>query len=211
MRTLFAYFGIAVLAMFGGRASATPIPADESAGEASLVLSCFYECKRENPFNRHLWKEVTTLMLTSVPVDGDGEGETEVGLVFYDDDEEVIAVTGTELTPFDLDELYVCRTLFLGGARVPEKGLVEVVTFPNNGFHATYGWIKNLVGSFNGIYPNPFRGRDQEVTGIGKTECRVVPEEVRTFEEVGEAGNQAPVDVCPRFAEGTGESGPCER
>jgi hypothetical protein len=206
MTRLSAYFGIAVLATFTGQAWATPA-APETSGEASPVLTCFYECKRQFPLRRHLWKEVTTLMLTSAPVLDGPDGElVPLGVLFYDADENVIAATEVELGPFDLDELYVCRTLLGGdGVPVPEKGLIEVVALPNGGFHPFYGWIKNLVGKFNGLYPEPFRGRHQEVTGIGKTECRVTPPSVRNPEDAFEAWINEPELIEPRFIEGTGE------
>jgi hypothetical protein len=198
MRRLFMILGVAALAASGGQAWATSPQLPETSGEASPVLSCFYECKRQIPRLRYVWKEATTLMLAST------FGHAELRVVFYDDDQNMIARTDVDLMEFDLDELYVCRTLWAGGARVPEKGLIEVVHYPNNGVFPTYGWVKNLAGLFNGYSREPFRGRNQEVTGIGKTECRVTPPSVADPFDILDASDDAQY-VPPRLIEGTAE------
>jgi hypothetical protein len=193
------FFGVAAFTVISGQASATIFNEERSAGETSPVLSCFYECKRQLPRLRYVWKEATTLMVASA------FEQAGVRVVFYDDDQNIIARTDLYLTAADLDELYVCRTLWAGGARVPERGLIEIVADAPS--PVLYAWVKNLAGQFNGYLPEPFRGRNQEVTGIGKTECRVTPPSVADPFDIFDASENA-LWVRPRLIEGTADPEP---
>jgi hypothetical protein len=157
-----------------------------SEGEASSVLACFYECKEQ----RGSWVELTTLMLTNQ------RSQT------------VFAQSGTLLTPEDLDEVNICETLLGGGVKVPQAGLVEVVILgsvppfaPTDG---TYAWVKNLTGRFKKGEHEPFKG---QVTGVGKTECRVVPSSVTTAAEV--RARNAPIAIPAILVEDTEDPAPC--
>ncbi len=94
-------------------------------------------------------------------------------LLILDGNENAIRQTSTILSPMDLDEVNICETLNLGGAGVPQAGVVEVLLTagpfgaPTGG---AYGWVKNVVGSFVRGNPEPFAGF---VSAVGKTECRL--------------------------------------
>ena len=149
-----------------------------SLGEASDVFFCFYECK-PGPTVRDVdtWQEVTTLML----VNANAEFNTFADMVFLDGNQTIIAAADTALSPADLDEINVCRTLQNIGVPVPSAGLVEVVFsgggFLSGGGTGGYGWVKNLLGKFFVNVDEPFDGR---VTGIAKTQCRAIPPSVAT-------------------------------
>jgi hypothetical protein len=72
----------------------------------------------------------------------------------------------------------VCETLNFPGAVVPPAGVIEVILSPTGG---VYGWVKDTIGRFNKGVPEPFEGT---VTGIGKTECRLVGPNAVTPEQL---------------------------
>ena len=72
---------------------------------------------------------------------------------------------------FDLDEVNVCRTLHAEGVAVPSAGMVRIGVSGSG----IYAWVKNLSGKFFKTVDEPFAGR---VTGVAKTECRVIPQTV---------------------------------
>lgn len=197
-RILFLAAGLLSFGMFCGQAGAQVDIA--SLGEQSLVFSCFYECKA-GPVVQGIptWQEVTTLMLAN-------QSNRQIGaaLVFLNGNERIIAASGVTLTPEDLDEVNVCRTLFAGGVAPPPAGLVEVVLNDPTGVGGVYGWVKNLLGKFFVTVDEPFEGR---VTGVAKTQCRLVPPSVTTPNEIfGKVAAQQPPPplVNPVLVEATG-------
>lgn len=166
-------------------------------GEASPVFSCFYECKEED---QKKWQEVTSLMLINQSADLN----LLVEVLFVDGNENPIAKTATLLSPEDLDEINVCETLNQTGIAVPSAGVIEVVlsqagtTLPVGG---AYGWVKNLLGKFKKGVAELFEGK---VSGIAKTECRLVGPNVVTHGRIRAKAQQAPM-VDPILIEGTGE------
>jgi hypothetical protein len=155
-----------------------------SGGESARVFSCFYECK-PGPVVRGVpsWQEITTIMLANQSPD---IGQN-VNLIFVDGNENILGRARNRLSPLDLDEVHVCRTLEAAGLPVPEAGLVEMYVAPSATADfpsGVYGWVKNLLGKFLVTQDEPFAGR---VSGIAKTECRLVPFEVATPRGVADA------------------------
>jgi hypothetical protein len=148
----------------------------ESLGETGLVLVGFYECK-DGP-TPGTWAEVTSLMLTNA-----SNRYISGTIVFLDGNQNIIAHSPIELSPEDLDEINVSRTLEAGGVPVPSAGMIEIILYDPDGGEVggVYGWMKNVVGKFFKVVDEPFDGR---VTGVGKTECRVVPPSVTTRAEI---------------------------
>lgn len=171
-------------------------PKPETSGEVSPVFSCFYECKLSRRTSS--WLELTTLML----VNQSAKQPLTAEILFVDGHQKPIARTSTNLSPEDLDEMNVCETLDKGGIAVPPAGVIEVVLsagatgVPVGG---AYGWVKNLIGTFTRSVPEPFEGR---VTGIAKTECRLVGPNVVTPSEI--RAKSAP-NIQPILIEGTAE------
>ncbi len=107
-------------------------------------------------------------------------------MLFLDGNELIIGAADTLLSPKDLDEVNVCRTLQNAvGLPVPQAGLIEVVLSIgapfDGGGTGGYAWVKNLLGKFFVNVDEPFDGR---VTGIAKTECRGVPLSVTAPAEI---------------------------
>lgn len=125
-------------------------------------------------------------------------------ILFLDGNERPIARTSTGLSSMDLDEINVCETLNQKSptgqnvAAVPSAGVIEVIltssgtTFPRGG---AYGWIKNISGKFKKSVVEPFDGT---VTGIAKTECRLVGPNVITPGEILRKMNSTEVPI-PQF------------
>jgi len=193
------------LSGFWGEAAAQQMA---SPGEASRVLSCFYECKWKGaPRTPGAWLEMTTLMLVnqraSTPLTAD--------ILFVTGNERPFASTTLSLSPEDLDELNVCETLAQPPLPFPPPpaGLMEVVltnASPTGGPHdGAYGWIKNLVGTFKRPSIEPVQ--TGKVDGIGKTQCRVVPPTVTTPDEISRKLGQVPPErrIKPILIEKTGE------
>ena len=156
----------------------------------SRVFSCFYECKSRRPDR---WQELTTLML----VNQSATTTVTAEILFIDGNQRPIARTETILSPQDLDEINVCNTLDSGlQGSVPSAGVIEVVLSPTGG---VYGWVKNVTGLFARLQPEPFRG---VVTGIGKTQCRLVGPNVVTPQQI--RAKSAP-RIDPILIEGTAE------
>jgi hypothetical protein len=181
------------------------VPKPESSGEVSPVFSCFYECKKavfiRGPLGAAVrgprpWQEITTLML----VNQSAAQPLQAEILFVDGRQTPIAKTTIRLSPLDLDEINVCETLELGAIQVPPAGVIEVVLSPTGG---AYGWVKNVTGKFHRGVAEPF-GVGQEVTGIGKTECRLVGPNVATPAQLRSRLEQAP-PVVPVLIEGTAD------
>jgi hypothetical protein len=214
MKGLFLSIGVATAMALGGQASAGVGP--PVGGEASSVFSCFYECKPGSRLGT--WAEVTTLMLVNqrAPIGAPPLiGGFFADLAILDGNQNIIAVAGTFLSAEDLDEVHVCRSLQAAQdaglpVPVPEAGLIEVVlsenleaAFDDPYAFGGYGWVKNLVGKFFTTVDEPFRGR---VTGIAKTECRLVPIIVTTPDEIFEkVREQEPPPINLVVIEGTFE------
>ena len=128
-----------------------------------------------------------------------------VGVYFSDGNQRRLGKTLFDLSEEDLDELNVCRTLHNALLPVPEAGLVEIilgadVPIANVGI---YAWIKNLTGKFFVTQDEPFAGR---VTGIAKTECRLVPQSVTFPQRIRDKFIQAPT-LPAILVEGTADDG----
>lgn len=175
-----------------------PIKA-ESRGEVSPVFSCFYECKQQRVSRNPNWLELTTLMLVN-----QSRYDLTARILFFNGNEKLIGTTTTRLSPQDLDEINVCETLNKPQAgqvaAVPSAGVIEVVLgfltptgtfFPHGG---AYGWVKNINGKFKKSVAEPFDGT---VTGIAKTECRLVGPNVITPQELLKKLNPPPPTVIP--------------
>ncbi len=182
------YLGVGLLMSTIGSARAIE-PGAGTGGEVSPVFACFYECKVDS-LNKS-WLEITSLMLVNP-----SREPLFARIGFFDGNERPVAVTETLLSIDDLDEINVCETLVqsTGPFGVPPAGVVEVALFAQQNFlpdGGSYGWVKNLTGRFQIGNPEPFPldGKPGgSVTGVGKTECRLVPPEVRKAEELFPAG-----------------------
>lgn len=176
------------------------IAQQSSSGELSPVFSCFYECKTGQTIDPTIWQEVTTLMLANQDAD-----ETRfANILFLDANQNILGrASNLTLSPQDLDEIHVCRTLQAAGLPVPQAGLIEVY-LQDGAPGGVYGWVKNLLGRFLATVDEPFDGR---VTGIAKTECRLVPPEVSTPEEINQKffASGAPDDIPLILVENTAE------
>jgi hypothetical protein len=172
------------------------VPKPESMGEVSQVFSCFYECKKD-PRSTN-WLEVTTLMLANQSADVSITAQ----ILFLNGNQRPLGRARTKLSPLDLDEINVCATLdrAFGQAQVPQAGLIEVVLEPTGG---VYGWVKNVTGRLQRRVFDPF-GLDQVVTGVAKTECRLVGPNVVTPEKINRI--EAP-EIVRVLIEGTGDVG----
>lgn len=174
--------------------STNALAQEESLGERSEVLSCFYECK-DGP-RPDYWVEVTSLMLVN-PANRD----MLATVVLLDGNENMIAYVEDDLSAEDLDEINICRTLEAANIVPPSAGMIEIALADPDDVGGTYGWVKNVVGKFFKTVDEPFDGR---VTGIGKTECRVVPPSVTTPDEIlDKIIVQNPPEIQPILIEGT--------
>jgi len=182
------YLGVGLL--MGAMGSTRAIePGPGTGGEVSTVAACFYECKADS-LNKN-WLEMTSLMLVNP-----SREPLFARIGFFNGNETPVASTETFLSVDDLDELNVCETLVQGAGPfgVPPAGMAQVAFFAQqNGFPigGAYSWVKNLTGRFEIGNPEPFPldgTPGGSVTGVGKTECRVVPPEVRRADELIPAG-----------------------
>ena len=170
----------------------------ETTGEVSPVFSCFYECKPHR-FNNQVWVETTSLMLVN-----QGREDLTAQVVLLDGNQNIIAIAPTQLSPLDLDEINICETLANNvlGVAVPQAGVIEVVLTP--GWGGAYGWVKNIVGGFKRGQPEPVAGF---IRSVGKTECRLVGENVVTPFEILSMLDPA-LFISPVLIEGTGDAPP---
>jgi hypothetical protein len=192
-RRLLLSAAMAVLTLVSGSVVAQV----ESLGERSLVFTGFYECK-DGPLPDY-WLEVTSLMLVNP-----ANRPMQAVVVLLNGNEQMIAVTETEMSSEDLDEINICRTLFAAGINPPPAGMIEIIVDDPHGGQVggVYGWIKDFVGKFFKTVDEPFQGR---VSGIGKTECRLVPPNVTTAGEIQQKLiAQNPPVIPPILIEGTG-------
>ena len=184
LRALIMSLGLVAAAGFSGQIFAQQV----SLGEASSVFSCFYECK-PGPIVQGV---PTRQEVTSIVLANQSNRDILAQIVFLDSNQNIIAWAVQPLSGEDLDEFNVCSTLDRATPSVPQIGLIEVILLETppgpTGVGGTptvgvYGWIKNLLGKFFITDPEPFNGR---VTGIAKTECRLVPPTVTTFDQIQE-------------------------
>jgi len=215
MKKLLLSFCSALLSftvVFSGQAKAggavPPPPAGlSSGGEASSVLTCFYECKSQN---KRAFREITSLVLANA---SPTKTFNQVSIGYFDGHANLLAFSQVNLSPFDLDEINICRTLQKGiddqviTGVVPEAGLI-MIEVERDGITSSasgvYAWVKDMLGTFKKSADelNP-----KHITkGIGKTPCRVVPVEVtapsalRTFFLI----NAPSSIISPVFIEDTG-------
>jgi hypothetical protein len=169
----------------------------ETTGEVSPVFSCFYECKPHR-FSNAFWRETTSLML----VNQSTRQTLTAQVVLLDGNENILAIAPTQLSPLDLDEINICETLDQTGVPVPQAGVIEVVLQP--GWGGAYGWVKDMVGGFKKGRPEPVDGF---MRSVGKTECRLVGENVTTPFEILTMLDPA-LFVSPVLIEGTDDVPP---
>ena len=146
-----------------------------TGGQASPVLSCFYECKPGPDIQgQPTYRQVTTL-----PIANHGLLEENVDVNFLDGSQNVIATTDVNLPARDVDELAVCNTIeAITGAAPPRAGLIQIgnlAAVQGQRTSGVYSWIKNVNGKFFADQPEPYDGR---VTGVdtmdGKLPCRQI-------------------------------------
>jgi len=205
MKTIPALFAIAAAGL-----TAVGLPggaiAAESDGESSSVLACFYECKPG--LQTTWWSEVTTLML--VNANSNLAAGITANLAILNGNEAIIAHGSTLLSPDDLDEVNICRTLQANGIAPPSAGVVEIAltdgASPTAAAVGAYAWVKNVVGKFFKTVDEPFAG---VVNGVGKTGCRVVPPSIATASQVLDKIDQSPLAaINPILIEGTADAIP---
>ena len=182
-------------------ASQAAAQAPPSGGEQSQVFACFYECKPGPTVQgTATWQEITTLMVLNMNsgVPDPAADSRLLNVIFLDGNENILGSSrgpgiGLDMSPEDLDEINVCRTLQVNGLPVPQAGIVEFYVAGGDP-GGVYAWVKNLLGKFFVTVDEPFSGR---VTGIAKTECRQVPLEVSTPMEIATKAiaSGAPQDV----------------
>jgi hypothetical protein len=177
---------------------------DQLPSEGELpenVVACFFECK--DGYQDTWWQEVTTLMLMN-PANTDPTLNI-TRLFFLDGQQNFIADMSVESNSFDLDEVNICRSLEAGAAPVPSAGMILAIPGAAATDYVDYIWIKNLVGKFFKTVDEPFDGR---VTGVAKTECRVVPRPVvldTAIQDAFNATNPIPPTVDPILIEDTAD------
>ena len=198
---------ILLAALMGAATQANAQFAPPSGGEVGSFLKCFYECKPGPDVQGvSTYQEITTLMLTN-----QSPQRRLANVYYFDGRQQCIAHSHIDLSTVDLDELSVCHTLAASGLVPPPAGLIEIIVTDVFGLPAdgVYAWGKNVLGKFRTDNPEPFEGR---VTGIGKYECRVVPNEVRPEPAVALACvANPPPDIVPILVEETddGQTGTC--
>ncbi len=168
-----------------------------SQGEEPSVLACFYECKEG--YRADWWQEVTTLMVMNPTA-----VEPLLPLFYvFDGNENMIAFFTIGLSKFDIDEVNLCRTLQGAGINPPSAGMIVATLLAGPDPFGPYVYIKNVIGKFFKTVDEPFAGR---VTGIGKTECRVVPSSmVMPQNLLDEAAVQNPPVIPPILIEQTAD------
>ena len=183
-----------------------------TSGEISPVQSCFYECKQKrSPQSKYnalavagRTLEDSLLMLVNENLI-DAFLIVQVGV--FDGNQNLLLNFKSHLGQFDLDEINICRTLELAGVVPPQAGVLEVLTFDQNGVPegGVYAWVKELAlkaadewdrssdpdpTSYNAVglkrkiedssklNPREVEAKyHSKVVGIGGTECRVTPVE----------------------------------
>lgn len=200
--------GLVVLLSFAAPAVAQlfPYPTTTSNGEAGgQTLKCFFECK-PGPVVQGVatFQEITTIMLAN-----QSPSDRDARVYFFNGRERCLGHMDLKLSPVDLDEINVCHTMLGSMVIPPPAGLVEIVVTdpttagPGDG---VYAWGKNVLGKFRYDVPEPFQGR---VTGVGKYECRVVPQQVNAQQAINnKCGPPAtPLPLFPVLVEETND--PC--
>lgn len=170
------FIGLLLLACGIATQASAQALAPASGGERAAFLKCFFECK-EGPVVQGVptFQEITTIMLTNQSPD-----DRQADVYYFNGKEQCLAHSAIALSSVDLDELNVCHSLLFAGVMPPPAGLVEIIVSDPTGPPGTpgdgvYAWGKNVIGKFRYDNFEPFEGR---VTGVGKYECRLVPDEV---------------------------------
>lgn len=125
----------------------------------------------------------------------------------FDGNQNIVAQFRTHLSPLDLDEINICRTIELDGVVPPQAGVLEIVSLKEDGVTGEggiYAWVKNLtlkkadewkrpaspliafprtVAGANAVIPATSARTVMakvygKAMGVGKTECRITPPEV---------------------------------
>ena len=171
-----------------------------SSGEVSPVASCFFECKNDG---RNVFEDTHLMLINESTVE-----TLDAEVLLIDAHEQAMVRFRSQLSPLDLDEVNVCRTLERAGILPPQAGVIEIVSIdassnaPEGG---VYSWIKDIVSpkridqivvgqpghsmsravSSDILLDRPAGQPDPVIPkvrkfiyGIGKTECRVTPPEV---------------------------------
>lgn len=175
---------------------------DPSGGELpDNVIACSFECN--DGYQDTWWQRVTTLTLINP---GDTNPALNITtLRVLDGQQNFIASMEVTSDSFDLDAVNICRSLQAGGATVPPAGMILAVRGATGTAYLDYIWMENLVGKFFKTVDEPFDGR---VTGVAKTECRVIPAAIVQELEIEDAFDNTippPVFVDPVFIEDTAD------
>lgn len=206
-------FGIGLVVLLSSAAPAAgqpfPYPTTTSNGEAGgQTLKCFFECK-QGPVVQGMgtFQEITTIMLAN-----QSPYYRDARVYFFDGKEGCLGNMDLKLSPIDLDEINVCHTMLNSMVMPPPAGLVEIVVTdsvsqgPGDG---VYAWGKNVLGKFRYDVVEPFQGR---VSGVGKYECRVVPQQVNAQQAISNkcAPPATPTPLFPVLVEETDDGGCCD-
>ncbi len=187
----------------------------------SSVLTCFYECKPEQPpdfpATNPALQQTTTLMINNQNTPDATHSNTHIAhIVFFDGNENPLARADVSLSGHDVDELNVCATIDAanGTAREPSAGLIKIAvedtalyqTQPSGapypagiGVNAT---IKTLLGSFLPANPDPYDVANK-VVSIDKTVCNATSNDVVTAEFYETTEIQAVPLVVPQLLDST--------
>ena len=168
----------------------------DSNGESSPVIACFYDCRTGPGLRTDSWQEVTTIkLINEAPTDRDAT------VTILNSNEIAIAYFVTRLSPLDLDEIYICKTLYNGGITPPTTGLIQISVKDTQTTPApaqgVYAWMKNWLGKFMVAGIQPSQGY-LDYGSVSKTECRVVPSSLGT-------SIPTTIPVTPVYVDGTGD------
>ncbi|MCL5024583.1 MAG: hypothetical protein M1497_14710 [Nitrospirae bacterium] len=134
-------------------------------------FSCFYDCRgAAGTAATTSWTEVTDLVLTNNPFDDYGVN-TYADIFFYDGRENPVGLTRTILSPGDVDEIYICKTLYAGKLSVPLVGHMVVMTSNDYEPPASAAYLKDLLGAFPRSGSDPYYG---QISAMSKTACQEI-------------------------------------
>src|SRR4029077_7696540 len=91
-----------------------------SSGDVSPAQSCFFECKQTG---RAIFEDTLLMLINESPIE-----VLDAEVLLVDGQEQPVASFRTQLSPLDLDELNVCRTMERAGIVPPQAGVIEIVS-----------------------------------------------------------------------------------
>ena len=135
--------------------------------EDSPVFTVFYECiPGPTTSQGATFSELSTLVLTN-----QGLVQAPGQMVFFDGNGNVIATSPLLISALDVDEINLCRTLFLAGITPPRRGFILIIfdfIDIDITIRSIHCWIIDFVGKFFVTSDSPSDGR---IVAIGKTTC----------------------------------------